>query len=61
MKRYEVSCDDKNGVPHPGKGTTGYNCDESALHSQTGAANSRKEAVEKFVESVYWYRKNYPL
>lgn len=61
LKRYEVSCDDKNGVPHPGKGTTGYNCDESALHSQTSPANSREEAIQKFVASVDWYRANYPL
>lgn len=61
LKRYDVSTQDKDGVPHPGKGTTGYNCGESALQSQTSPANSREEAVAKFVESVYWYRKNYPL
>jgi len=61
LKRYEVSTQDKDGVPHPGKGTTCYNCEESALQSQTSPANSREEAVAKFVESVHWYRKNYPL
>lgn len=61
LKRYEVSTQDKDGVPHPGKGTTCYNCEESALQSQTSPANSREEAVAKFVESVNWYRKNYPL
>lgn len=33
ITRYEVSSNE--GVPHPGKGTTGYNCEESALYSQT--------------------------
>lgn len=61
LKRYTVECVDKNGVPHPGKGTASYNCEESALHSQTSAANSREEAIQKFVDSVNWYRANYPL
>jgi len=61
LKRYEVFCEDEKGVPHPGKGTACYNCDESALCSQTSPANSREEAIEKFIESVNLYRKNYPL
>jgi len=61
LKRYTVECMDKNGVPHPGKGTTSYNCEETALHSQSGPANSREEAIQKFVDSVNWYRANYPL
>jgi len=59
LNRYEVSCE--GGVPHPGKGTADYNCNESSLNSQTCISGSRKEAVDKFVEQVYWYRKNYPM
>jgi hypothetical protein len=59
ITRYDVSSNE--GVPHPGKGTTGYNCDEGSFSGQTCPAESRQNAVDKFVEQVYWYRKNYPL
>jgi len=61
MTRFEVKTDEPGGVPHPGKGTCDYNCDEGGLVSETSASKTAEEAVDKFVEQVYWYRKNYPL
>lgn len=50
-----------SGVPHPGKGTTSYNCGESRLYGLTTEAATVDDAVEKFVNQVNWYRNNYPL
>lgn len=59
LTRYEVSC--KEGVPHPGKGTAAYNCEDTCLYSSTTPSKSREEAVDKFKESAEYYRKHYPL
>jgi len=59
INRFEVECEE--GVPHPGKGTCDYNCDESRLYSQCAPADSREHAVQKFIDSCAWYRKNYPM
>lgn len=53
--------DCKEGIPHPGKGTCSYNCDDDALFSQTSCVKNEWEAVGQFVGSVLGYRKRYPL
>lgn len=59
MARYEVSSEE--GIPHPGKGTCDYNCDETALYSQSSSAKNAKDAIDRFVQAVYKYRTTYPL
>jgi len=59
VKRCNI--DVPGGIPHPGKGTTSYNCGEDALHSQTTASNSIEDGIGKFVGSVLSMRKRYPL
>jgi hypothetical protein len=61
MTRTTVEVINGGQVPHPGKGTTCYNYGESGLSSQSSAESDPDKAIEKFVEQVYWYRKNYPL
>lgn len=61
MTRTTVEVTNNGMVPHPGKGTTDYNCGEGGLSSQSSAESDPDKAIEKFVEQVYWYRKNYPL
>ena len=55
----EIECEE--GIPHPGKGTCDYNCQDGALHSITSPIDNIDEALEKFKEQAIWYRKNYPL
>lgn len=57
--RWEVEVD--GGVPHPGKGTTDYNCGESGLQSSSGSYCDMEEAKSAFVETVLKYRRTYPL
>ncbi len=61
MTRTTVEVADGNFIPHPGKGTTDYNCDESSMGSLSTAESDPEKAFDYFVEQVYWYRKNYPL
>jgi len=57
--RYDLEVE--NGVPYTGKGTTGYNCEEGACHSLSSPCKNEKEIVQKFIDSVMYNRKNYPL
>lgn len=61
ITRTNVEVANGGQVPHPGKGTADYNCGEDGLRSQTSAESDPDKAIEKFVDQVYWYRKNYPL
>lgn len=56
-----VTIEVEGGVPHPGKGTTSYNCDDNALHSLTTCEDSIEKGVGVFVGSVLDYRNRYPL
>lgn len=58
---HRVSIEVEEGVPHPGKGTMSYNCDEDALHSYSSEGKSIEEGIGKFIGQVLWYRKNYPM
>lgn len=59
VRRFEVSSEE--GVKHPGKGSQCYNCEESALYSSCGPANSKECAIQNFIDSVTYYRTEYPL
>jgi hypothetical protein len=49
------------GIPHPGKGTTSYNCDDDALMGMTTAVSTIEDAVKAVQKQAQWYRDNYPL
>lgn len=57
--RYEVEVEE--GVPFPGKGTTGYNCEEDAMFSSSGVYENEHKAVDGFIKNVLSNRKHYPL
>jgi len=57
--RYELEVEE--GVPFPGKGTAGYNCDEDATYSLSGVFNSKEELVDRFIKGILSNRENYPL
>lgn len=59
IKRATIKCN--NGVRHPGKGTTAYNCEDGYLTELTCPATNVDEAVAKFVGSAVKYRIEYPL
>ena len=55
----EIECEE--GIPHPGKGTCDYNCQDGTLYSQSSPVDNIDEALEHFKEQAIWYRKHYPL
>lgn len=60
--RWEVEVE--GGVPHPGKGTCSWNCDEDSLTSVSfghGSVNNVQEALQGFIDSVQERRREYPL
>lgn len=48
-------------IPHPGKGTSSYNCGDDALHGWTGEATSISDAMHKIYTCVMDKRERYPL
>lgn len=52
---------DGDGIPHPGKGTTSYNCDDDALMAMGANVETVWEAVKEVIKQVNWYREHYPL
>ena len=59
IRRATVEVD--KGVRHPGKGTMSYNCGDDFLYSLTTPADTVKEALTKFRDSVLDMRERYPL
>lgn len=59
IRRAHIECLDP--IPHPGKGTTGYNCDEDALHALTCPANTVHDGLAALVNSAMSCRRRYPL
>ena len=59
IRRAHMECTDP--IPHPGKGTTGYNCGEDALHSMCCRAETLETGLKMLVESALDYRRRYPL
>jgi len=57
--RYELEVE--GGVPHPGKGTMSYNCEEGACYSLGGPYANLPDLKAKFIENIQDKRKNYPL
>jgi len=49
------------GIPHPGKGTTSYNCGEDALMGLGFDGTDPDEAIRHVQQRAQWYRDNYPL
>lgn len=62
-KREEIYVDFEipGGIPHPGKGTTEYNCGDDALIGGGFKGETIKEGIQEVINQVNWYRKNYPL
>lgn len=60
VKRY-ATVDMAKPIPHPGKGTTGYNCGPDALYGLSCEASTVEEAIGKVVACVLDSRKRYPL
>jgi hypothetical protein len=54
-------CEMEEPIPHPGKGTTSYNCGDDGLQGMTMPCSSFEEAIGKVVESVLYKRRRYPL
>lgn len=48
-------------IPHPGKGTCGYNCGEDALYGGTFCVTNVADAICEVIKSVTKYRLTYPL
>lgn len=61
--RGEISCEE--GIPHPGKGTCGWNCGDDRTYSVSSPVSSLRRGVSEMmgemVSSVEYCRKNYPL
>lgn len=47
------------GLPHAGKGESGYDCGDDAIYAQHGPAKTPKDAVESIIKSVMSNRKKY--
>jgi len=47
------------GVPIPGKGETGYDCEEDATYSLTSPAKTPQEAVQALIEDTMRVRRKY--
>jgi len=59
ITRFEIEV--KDGISHPGKGTTSYNCEDDALYSVYGIFDNLEAALQNFKNTVEYNRKNYPL
>ena len=59
-KRIRADIEIPEGIPHPGKGTTSYNCGNDALYGGTYQATNVNDAICEVVKSALWYRLNYP-
>lgn len=59
LKRVQIEV--AEGVPHPGKGTTAYNCGDDATFSVSCVGKTIEEGIGNFVGSVLNDRKRYPL
>lgn len=61
QKVLKAHCDLIEPIPHPGKGTTDYNCGYDALHYIIMPATSIDDAIGKVVTNVLDKRRRYPL
>lgn len=59
VKAKHVQLEVPNGIPVEGKGESGYDCGEDALHGISVQADSVEEAIGKFVASVYRERRKH--
>jgi len=61
--RGQIECEE--GIPHPGKGTCGYNCGDDRTYSinkpVTNKGRGVSELIGSMVSSVSYYRDKYPL
>ena len=55
--RAHIDC--KDGVPHPGKGESSWDCGDDATYSLTCEAKTVEEGIGKFVQSVLRDRRRY--
>lgn len=58
---YRVDIEVEEGIPHPGKGTTDYNCADDKTFSLSIPGKSVDECILKYRDSVMYCRDNYPL
>jgi len=56
-----IDVDLNKGISHPGKGTTSYNCGESAMQSYSCLFTNFYDIKEKIRNDVLSMRKRYPL
>lgn len=64
VRQWIVNCPE--GVPHPGKGTTAYNCGNTKIYSlsfsdQTKIEVDETAALQKFYDECMRLRREYPL
>lgn len=50
-----------NSIPHPGKGTADYNCEEDALFGCSIVGDKTSDIVNYVIKQTNYYRDNYPL
>lgn len=59
--KHTIDIEIPEGIPHPGKGTESYNCDDDALMGLGFDGVDPDKAVEYVQQRAQWYRDNYPL